>query len=408
MKGYIQFFKDLPEEVKKTSVYIFLTYFFVLFSYPFVRSASSAIFYDVYTSNEYSFATFISVIALMVLIGFSNKFQNKLGVHKIYFGIGILTILALGISFVGYKMGVKEMAYVIFATKEAYIVLLVHSCLAFANAFYNLDQFKRAIGFIGAAGSLGGILGGQLTKLLAKSYGTDTVYTVSLVIIFITIVFFMFTSNVKIKGLEESRTVTPIKAIKGVRKYVFLIASIVTLSQFVIYIADLQFNVAFEKVITEKDARTAYLGDIYTYVNTVAVFLQFVVLPYALIRLESKSIFLFIPVFYLILVCCGLSFGAGSLFMTGAIFVSFKGTDYSIFAAIKEIMYHPLLSLQKYGAKYITDMFVYRLSKACIAIVMAQFLVSEMAFLNQLQFVFLTLWVIAIIILFKEQKKLNH
>jgi AAA family ATP:ADP antiporter len=408
MKSYLQFYQELPNDVKKISKYIFLTYFFVLFSYPLVRSASSAIFYEAYSSNEYSFATFVSVVALMIMIGINNKFQNKYGVHKLYFGCGLLTIVALILAFIGYKSGIKEMAYVIFATKEAYIVLLVHTCLAFANAYYNLEQFKRVIGFIGAAGSLGGIIGGQLTKYLATTVGTDGVYFTSLFIILITVLFFLKTSDAVIKGLDRKISVTPIKAIRGVRKYVFLIASIVTLSQFVIYIADLQFNIVFEQVVTTKDARTAYLGDFYTYVNMVAIFLQFVVLPFALLKLESKQIFLFIPALYLILIFGGLSFGGGSLFLTGAVFVCMKGTDYSIFAAIKEVMYHPLFSLQKFGAKYITDMFIYRLSKAFIAIIMAQYLVNEMGFLNQLQFVFITLWVAAIILLFKEQKKLKH
>jgi AAA family ATP:ADP antiporter len=407
MKSYLQFYKELPSDVKKISKYIFLTYFFVLFSYPLVRSASSAIFYEVYSSNDYSFATFVSVVALMIMIGINNKFQSRFGVHKLYLACGLLTILTLILSYIGYKSGIKEMAYVIFATKEAYIVLLVHTCLAFANAFYNLDQFKRVIGFVGAAGSLGGIVGGQLTKYLATTVGTEGVYFTSLVIILVTVLFFLKTSGAQIKGLENNKTVTPIKAIKGVKKYVFLIASIVTLSQFVIYIADLQFNIVFEQVVTTKDARTAYLGDFYTYVNMIAIFLQFVVLPFALLRLESKQIFLFIPALYLILVFGGLSFGGGSLFITGAVFVGMKGTDYSIFAAIKEVMYHPLMSLQKFGAKYITDMFIYRLSKALIAFIMAQFLVTEMGFLNQLQFLFLTLWVVAIILLFKEQKKLK-
>ena len=71
-------------------------------------------------------------------------------------------------------------------------------------------------------------------------------------------------------------------------------------------------------------------------------------------------------------------------------------------------MYHPLLSLQKFGAKFITDMFVYRASKALIAFVFAQFLNLEMQFLSGLQFFFLTLWILLVFMLFKEQKKLNH
>jgi AAA family ATP:ADP antiporter len=187
-----------------------------------------------------------------------------------------------------------------------------------------------------------------------------------------------------------------------------LIGLVVALSQFVIFIADLQFNIIFEKVVTTKTARTAYLGKFYSYINMVSIFLQFVILPYLMLRVKNKHIFLFVPILYLGLILGGLSLGAGSLFVIGSVFVMMKGTDYSLFAAAKDVMYHPLLSLQKFGAKYITDMFVYRSSKALIAFVMAQFIVYELEVLSILQFIFLSLWIAAIVLLFREQQKLNH
>jgi AAA family ATP:ADP antiporter len=407
MKNFFQFYNELDKETKRTSFFVFLTYFFVLFSYPLVRSATGAMFYDVYTSDQYSMATFIGVIALMVIIGINNKLQAKIGIHKLYLTTGILSILTLLFSFVGYKYGVKWMAYALFATKEAYIVLLVHTCLAFANALYNLADFKKLIGPLGAAGSLGGIIGGQLTSVLAKSYGTDTVFFASLIVILFTVLSFYGTRKSHIKGLEPNKSITPIKAVRGIKKYVFLIGAVVALSQFVIYIADLQFNIVFEKVVTSKDDRTAYFGEFYSYINMFSLFLQFVVLPFLLVRVNTKSLFLFIPVLYLVLVLGGLSFGVSSLFVIGSVFVTMKGVDYSLFAAAKEVMFHPLLSLQKFGAKYITDMFVYRSAKAIIAFIFAQFINIEMNFLSQLQFVFLSLWVVAIILLFKEQKKIS-
>ncbi|MBD66703.1 MAG: hypothetical protein CME62_15955 [Halobacteriovoraceae bacterium] len=421
MKNFLRFFKnftqeitDLDPESKKVTFYLFLTYFFVLFSYPLVRSSTGAIFYEVYSSEQYSLATFIGVLALMGMISFNNKLQAKLGVHKLFVFTGFLTILMLMGSYSMLLEGTKEMAFVLFATKEAYIVLLVHTTLAFANAFYPLGLFKKLIGPIGAAGSLGGIIGGQLTTYLAKSsdFGTEYVFYLALVFIFITVVIFYQTHNVDVKGLGTNKSITPLKTIRGVKKYVGLIAAIVALSQFVIFIADLQFNLIFEQVVTEKNARTAYLGNFYSLINLVSLVLQLIILPYVLIKISLRSIFLFIPLLYLILVIGGLGFGASQLVVVGFVFIAMKGTDYSVFAVVKEVMYHPLLSLQKFGAKYITDMFVYRLSKATIAFIFAQLAITEiphiMKYLSVVQFVFLALWVLLIVKLFQEQKKLNH
>jgi AAA family ATP:ADP antiporter len=407
MQNYLKFIKELSPDLKRNGFYIFLTYFFALFSYPLARSSTGAIFYESYSSNDYSFATFISVVVLIIVIFISNKVQKKIGIHKLYGIIGIISVGSLLVAFLLHQNGVKEMAYALFAVKEVYIVLLIHLCLAFSNGYFSMEQVKRLYGPLGGAGSIGGIIGGQLTSNLAKSYGTDVVFYVSLVIILFTVIAFYQTRGAKLVEDKKEKDHTPLKSIAGVRKYVFLIASIVALTQFVIFIADLQFNIVFEKVVESKDARTAYLGDIYKYINIVTLFLQFVLLPYLLMRVSIKSLFFFVPILYLTLIFGGLSMGSGTLFVVAGVFISMKATDYSIFAVAKEVMYHPLESTQKFGAKYITDIFIYRTAKALIAFVMSFFAVKEMGSLNSVQAIFIALWFIAISFLFIEQKKKN-
>lgn len=392
--------------VKRVTALICLTYFFILLSYPLVRSSSSAFFYEYYTAGDYSFATFIGVMVLMAFIAGSNFLQNIVGVQKLYLGIGLVSMGMLLGSYLGLHFGIKQFAYSLFAIKETYIVVLVHMNLAYANAYYSLDELKKMIGPIGAMGSIGGILGGQLTSFLAKSMGTDMVFFLSLIIILISIVIFYFTKDVIVVGLSKKNPVTPLRAVRNVKKYVMLIGLIVCLSQFVIYISDLQFNIVFEKMVTTKDARASYLGNFYTIINLLSLVLQFVVLPFLLTRVQLKNIFMFVPALYFILVIAGFSFGASSLIAIAGVFIAMKGTDYSLFAATKDVMYYPLQSLQKFGAKYITDMFVYRASKALIAFVMAQFVVVEIGFITTLQFGFLAVWIIGVLLLFEEQKKI--
>lgn len=407
MKNYFQFISSLDQNKKKYSFYIFLTYFFALFSYPLARSSTGAMFYESYSAKSYSFATFISVILLMLVITFSNKIQKKIGIHHLYALIGIVTIGSFLAAFFLHQNGVHQAAYALFAIKEIYIVLVIHLCLAFSNSFFSIEEVKRLYGPLGGAGSIGGIIGGQLTSSLAKTFGTNMVFYISLFIILFTILAFYKTKGAKLVEDKKEKDHSPLKSIEGVRKYVFLIATIVALTQFVIFIADLQFNIVFEKVVEAKDARTSYLGDIYKYINIVTLFLQFVVLPFLLMRVKIKSIFFFVPLLYLSLIFGGLSLGAGTLYVVAIVFISMKATDYSIFSVSKEVMYHPLESTQKFGAKYITDIFVYRTAKALIAFIMGVFTITEMGSLNFLQAVFITLWLITIIYLFKEQKNKN-
>ncbi len=79
MKNYLSFLKDLDPQFRKNAVLVFGAYFFALFSYPFTRSVAQSVFYDYYTAQDYSLATFYSVIALVVAIFASNSLQKKMG-----------------------------------------------------------------------------------------------------------------------------------------------------------------------------------------------------------------------------------------------------------------------------------------------------------------------------------------
>jgi AAA family ATP:ADP antiporter len=212
----------------------------------------------------------------------------------------------------------------------------------------------------------------------------------------------------KVEELKIEKKQTPLKTIASVKKYVFLIAGIVAVTQWVIFIADLQFNMVFEKVVESKNDRTAYFGQIYSIINVVTLFIQFVILPFILVRMSTKAIFLFIPFFYLLLVFGGLGIGGASLFIVAGVFIFMKAVDYSVSSVVKEVMYHPLGRLQKYGAKYITDMFVYRSSKALIAFVFALLSLKEMGTLNLIQAILIFVWGYLIHLLFKEVNKIQE
>jgi ATP:ADP antiporter, AAA family len=405
MKNTIHFLKTLDPTVKKNTYYIFISYFLALLSYPFARSSTQTFFYEHYTADNYAMATFYSVVILMAVLFLTNHLQAKWGVHRAFKVISFGTIFTFMISFLCLELGYKPFAYVLFAIKETYIVLIIHIILAFSNAFFSLEQVKRLYGALGAIGSLGGIFGGQLTSLIAQLYNTTMVFYLALICIWLTMIFFIQTKRFDFKTELDQKEETPLASVARVKSYVILIAAIVALTQFVIFIADLQFNVIFEKMVTLKEERTIYLGQIYSMINALTLILQFVLLPYMLMRLKIKTIFYFVPILYLFLILGGLGMGSMTLMAVSFVFITMKATDYSIFSVAKEVMYHPLDTRQKYGAKYITDMFVYRVSKALMAFIMSFFSVKEMVGLNILQSVFISLWIGCVVLLFKVKLK---
>ncbi|MEX0799515.1 MAG: MFS transporter [Bacteriovoracaceae bacterium] len=410
MRKYLEFLKELDPAFKKNALFIFLSYFLVLFSYPPARSVAQSLFYEHHTAQDYSFATFISVLALVGAIFISNKIQEKIGAQKLFAIIGAVSIGGLAGSYFFLNKGHSSAAFYLFAVKETYIVLLIHLLLAYANANFTLEQIKRLYGPLGAMGSIGGIIGGQLTSYFSDNTGVEAAFALGLLGIGLAVASFFFTERLVLNQKERGE-LSPLNSIKDVKKYVFLIAGVVALSQWVIFIADLQFNMLFEKAFETKDARTSYLGNLYSLINVFTLFVQFVVLPWLLVKISVKKIFFAVPLFYLLLIFGGVGMGAGALGVSAFVFISLKGTDYSVFSVAKEVMYYPLDKLQRFGAKYVTDMFVYRLAKALIAFVMAQYLLEniakDMAYLNLLQAAFISLWLCLLVLLFREQKRVN-
>ena len=126
MTSYIQFIKNLDPAFKKNAVLVFLGYFLVLLSYPSVRSVSQSLFYEHYTAQDYSMATFFSVLALIVAIFVSNKIQEKIGAQKLFLLIGTLSIALLVGSYISLNNGFAPSAFFLFAIKESYIVILLY------------------------------------------------------------------------------------------------------------------------------------------------------------------------------------------------------------------------------------------------------------------------------------------
>jgi AAA family ATP:ADP antiporter len=180
----------------------------------------------------------------------------------------------------------------------------------------------------------------------------------------------------------------------------------VALAQFIINIADFKFNLAFEAAVPTSDLRTAYLGTIYTWTNGLTFLFQFLILPLVLPRVSERNFHLFIPVSYLFSIVALLLGAEIGLLPVAMLYIYFKAADYSFFSAGKEILYQPLEGPQKYGAKYLTDMLVYRSSKASIAVILIY--LQSALILDMMMGVFLLIWLVVVIKLFDLHRKLFH
>lgn len=384
-------------------MYILGSYFLALFTYPMIRSATTTFFLEAYGAKSTPKAWLVAIAVLTFVVWVSNRLQVKIGVQKLYMGICFLSSAIFLGALIGHYQGIKILSYVLYIWKEVYIVLIIHLVFAYCNTIFSLEQMKRLYGFIGGTGGLGGAIGGFLGALLVKSYGVSFIVYFTIGSIILTGLLFSKTIPSLIKK-DDGPEITPLSSIKNIKLYVFLVAMIVTLSQFSINIADLQFNLLFEKAVTGNVDRTAYQSYIYSSINFISFLFQVILVPYFFIRVSNKKIQYFVPIFFLFISTIGLGMGGTVLFSVAGTFVLFKATDYSIFSVSKEILYHALTPAQKYGTKYITDMVVYRAAKGIIAVVLIY--MQDLMVMRIMLAVFLILWILTLSLLFKKQARL--
>lgn len=389
----------------KGHLYFFLiSYFFVLFNYPLVRAASTTLFFEEFGAKSSPVAWLWTVVALSITIFCSNRFQKNHSVQKVFLWSSVVSVILFALSTLGFSLKIPYATYISFIWKEICIVLQVHLMLAYANNFFRKEDFKKIIGPVGAVGSIGGILGGLLTSFIGREFGTTLVAVVGIVFVLLPALLFLKTPVLKKEEDREHRSPMATLDNPGIRSYVISVAFIVMLSQFIINIADFRFNLAFESAIQASSERTAYLGSVYTWTNFISLIFQFVVLPFLLPRISERSLHLFIPLSYAVCLS-GLVFMGGNILVPIAVFyVYLKASDYSLFSGGKELLYQPLQPEQKYGAKYLTDMLVYRFSKALIAAVLIY--LQSSFILNVMMASFLVLWLILVIRIFNIHRKI--
>ena len=150
--------ESLTASEKKNLFFIGATLFLILFSYPMIRSTTTGFFLDVFGAKKMPLVWLYSVIGLGLIITFLNKLQVRFAIHRLILGLGIFSTLLFFFGAYQMKQGNLWFAYPVYIWKEIYIVIIIHSALAFLNASVSLKVAKVLYGPIGALGSFGGIL----------------------------------------------------------------------------------------------------------------------------------------------------------------------------------------------------------------------------------------------------------
>ena len=98
----IDAFKEASGKEKANFFLVSLSLFFVLFSYPIIRSTTTAMFLQSHGAKNSPLVWLYSVLGLTLVVFLFNKFQRKLKVHRLFYRSVVassLIFLCLSICF---------------------------------------------------------------------------------------------------------------------------------------------------------------------------------------------------------------------------------------------------------------------------------------------------------------------
>ena len=356
---------------------------FLLCGYEFIRAVSDSLFIGAYGADNlpWVMASVFPGVYLMILL--YGRLLSWIGANRALLVTSLLSAVMIVFAYGLILKGFTIATAIIYVFREAYIVLIIEQYWSFVNSTLSPAQARRINGPFCGLASLGSVAGGYLAGQLAGRLGSETLL--------------LFTAGSLLPAAVCSTvayalagTPQPSETERGGKlghtglqvffqsRYLVFIGLLIITTQVVSTVLDLRFKGLIEIAIPETDERTAFIGNFYATLGAVAATLQFVVTPLLLRFVPIRVVHISIPIIHLI--TCSILTASPSLWSSAAAFLVFKGLDYSIFRAAKEIFYIPLPFDARYRAKQIIDSFGYRSAKSGSAFIIALMRIPAAAF----------------------------
>ncbi len=343
---------------------------FLVGGYEFSRNAMASLFLDRFGSGPMPYAMAVVPFLMAFLIYGYGRLLTRLGSRRtLMISLGASAAVFIG-AYPALRSGSRPAVAALYIFTEAYIVILVEQFWSFINSTLDQGQAKAFNGPILGGAALGPVTAGLIVRYWAPSLGSEMFVLLSGLSLIPAAILawtaYHLAGEPQPTGDEQGGRFGALHlGIIFEHRVLLFIALVVGLSQCFATAANLRLYQLLEVSIPQQDLRTAYLGSFWAMVNTLAFLMQFVVTPLLLRRLPLIVLLVGIPLVNLAAAC--FMFSSPALGVCATAFLLFKGMDYSVFRASKELLYIPLSFDARYRAKQVVDSFTYRFSKGASA-----------------------------------------
>jgi AAA family ATP:ADP antiporter len=252
-----------------------------------------------------------------------------------------------------------------------------------ANVLLTTREAKRIFGMVGGGAICGWIFAGYLSKILAKTFGTESLLLGMAFLLASCSVLMAIVSKGGKLQLDASNQVAMGVAGTGQKdfrdslhsvfssSYLRAIAAVICISSFATTLTGWQFKALAKQFSVRKDALAIFFGDFYFYAGLLSLLFQLLLTTRLLRRFGIGRMLFLLP----ITVLCG---SAGLLIWgTVAAALFLKGSDqvlrYSIDRSTIELLYLPLPQYARIQAKWFIDTVVWRLGDGLAGLVVLIF-----------------------------------
>ncbi len=343
---------------------------FLFCGYEFIRSPAESIFIDKFGAGAKPYAIACVPFMMAAMIYCYGRLLSCAGAKKamVVSMLGSAAFFVLVWLFLG-RAG-RWLVFLLLVFKESYVVVISEQYWSFINSVLRDEEGKVFNGPVAGLGALGSLTGGYLLGRFAVSLGTDIFLLFAALMILPAAALFWRGYNNAGEPVPDADEAGGRKghlhlSILAENRTVLFIALIIFAAQVVATTLDFRWTQLVQDFMPLKDARTAYFGHFWMYVNIFSFSMQFLLTPLLLRYIPRRGILTAIPAVHI--VTCLLLLLYPALGVASAALLLFKGMDYSIFRASKETLYIPFSYDTRYRAKQVADAFTYRFAKGLTA-----------------------------------------
>ncbi|MCZ6632984.1 MAG: Npt1/Npt2 family nucleotide transporter [bacterium] len=367
-------------------------YGLVLASVYVLKPARNALFLDQLGIEHLPYVLILVGLVGGVTASFYSRFTHQIQIRRLLSGTLLFLIGNLAIFWFLFPLAQAWIYYLFYVWVNLYGLMAVSLLWLLANAAFNPREARRLFGLIGAGGIAGAILGGVFTGWAAEAVGTENLLLVCAGLLGGCLILVRL-----VPLLEEGET----RQVEGERAFAAVSGSrllqsmggMVALTAVVAAIADVQFNQIASEMFETKDAKTAFFGSFFAYLNGFAFLFQLLITPRILQSLGVGTALMVLP----------FSMGAGAICvllipgLLGGIGVKVGdvGFRHSVHKSATEILFLPIPPDLKKRAKVFLDTTVDNLATgvgAILVLVMTGFLGLPYRYLSFLSLGFILVW----------------